>query len=434
MKNFQTILLIVFGIFIAAGMAIFSGFIPTGKSATEAQLLSGKLTIWGTFPSGFFKTYFEPLTQEYDGLVLTYVSKNEDTFYDELVQALAAGVGPDIFFFDHDRVVEHKNKVLPIPYESYPKEEFLSQFVDEGAIYMTPEGIIAIPFLANPMVLYYNRDLLNSNFILEPPKYWDELLAMAPQLTRKSDTGQINTSAIALGAASNVNYAKDIIATLAMQGDVPLVIQSGDGSFIEAFTGASSTGSIASALRFFTSFADPAQEHYSWNVGLRNSRDAFVAEDVAMYIGYASELQTLRAQNPNLNFDVTLLPQTRDARLQLTTAKMTGIAISKQSQNVPSAYNLIRLLTNPDYNAIFSEGFLLPPVRREVLTGNTPTEAYMRTFYNSMIISRTWWDPKPEATDLIFKRMITNTLSGLQRADETVREARADIKRLLGNE
>jgi len=87
---------------------------------------------------------------------------------------------------------------------------------------------------------------------------------------------------------------------------------------------------------------------------LRNSRDAFIAEDVAMYIGYAGEMQTLQAQNPNLNFNVTLLPQTRDARLQLTTARMTGLAISKQSQNVPSAYNLVRLLTGPDYNAIFS--------------------------------------------------------------------------------
>jgi len=51
-----------------------------------------------------------------------------------------------------------------------------------------------------------------------------------------------------------------------------------------------------------------------------------------------------------------------------------------------------------------------------------------------MIISRAWWDPQVEATDIIFNRMILNTLSGLQRADETVREARADIKRLLGNE
>ncbi len=75
MKNFQTILLIVFGVFIAAGMAIFSGFIPTGKSAAEQQLFSGELIIWGTFPSGYFKPYFEPLTQEYDGLVLKYVSK-----------------------------------------------------------------------------------------------------------------------------------------------------------------------------------------------------------------------------------------------------------------------------------------------------------------------------------------------------------------------
>ena len=434
MKNFQTILLIVFGVFIAAGMAIFSGFIPVGKSANQVQALSGEVVIWGTFPSGFFKNYFDPLQQEYDELFLTYVAKNEATYYDELVQALAAGEGPDLFFLDHDRVVEHKDKILPIPYTSYPKENFVNQFVDEAGLYLTPEGILAMPFLGNPLVLYYNRDLLNSNFVLEPPKYWDELLSLAPELTQKTETGQINRSAIALGTANNIEHAKDIVATLSMQGEVPLVVQNNEGEFIEAFVGNSSNGSVASALRFYTSFADPAQEHYSWNVGLRDSRDAFIAEDAVMYIGYAGELQSIRAQNPNLNFDVTLLPQTRDARLQLTTAHMTGLAISKQSQNVPSAYNLATLLTNPDYNAIFSETFLLPPVRREVLIGNTPAEPFMRVFYNSMIISRSWWDPKPDATDTLFNRMIVNTLSGLQRADEAVRETRADIKRLLGNE
>jgi ABC-type glycerol-3-phosphate transport system substrate-binding protein len=415
-------------------MAIFSGFIPVGQKASEQQLLSGELTIWGTFPPGFFQTYFDPLTQEYDGLVLNYVSKNADTYYDELVQALAAGVGPDLFFLDHDRIVEHKNKVLPVPYTSYPKENFINQFVDEAQLYLAPEGILAFPFLGNPLVLYYNRDLMNNNFILEPPKYWDELLTMAPTLTRKNETGQISQSAIALGTATNVNYAKDIIAVLAMQGEVPLVGQMPDGSFVEAFYGANPNGSIASALRFYTGFADPEQTHYSWNAGLRNSRDAFVAEDTVMYIGYASELQSIRSQNVNLNFTVALLPQTRDARLQLTTARMTGLAISKQSQNVPTAYNLALLLTNPDYNAIFSESFLLPPVRREVLTGNVPAEPFMRVFYNSMIISRSWWDPRPEFTDTLFARMITQTLSRLQQPEAAVREARAEIRRLLGNE
>jgi len=434
MKNFQTILLVIFGVCIAAGMAIFSGFIPVGQKASEQQLLSGEVTIWGTFPPGFFQKYFEPLTQEYDGLILKYESKNEATYYEELVQALAAGTGPDLFFLDHDRIVEHKNKVLPIPYANYPKENFINQFVDEAQLYLTPEGILAFPFLGNPLVLYYNRDFLNSNFILQPPKYWDEVLALAPTLTKKSETGQILRSTIALGTSTNVNYAKDILVTLALQGEVPLVVQSPTGEFIEALYGTNPNGSLASALRFYTGFADPGQAHYSWNVGMRNSRDAFTAEDSAMYIGYASELQSIRSQNANLNFDVALLPQTRDARLQLTTARMTALAISKQSDNVSTAYNLALLLTNPDYNAIFSELFLLPPVRREVLVGNIPAEPFMRVFYNSIIISRSWWDPKPPVTQVIFDKMIINTLSGLKNSETSVREARADFRRLLGSD
>jgi ABC-type glycerol-3-phosphate transport system substrate-binding protein len=433
MKNFQTILLIVFGVFIAIGMAAFSGFISIGKSPDPAETLAGDVTIWGTLPGGFFKSYFEPLQQEYDGLSLMYEAKNPETYHDELVQALAAGVGPDIFLMDHDRVVEHKNKVLTIPYESYSQDTFRSQFVDQGGLYLSPEGIVAVPFLGDPLVLFYNRDLLNSSFILEPPKYWDELLTMAPKLTQKSETGQITRSAIALGTVNNIEHSKDILATLSMQGEVPFVIQNSDGTFSDALFGNNPNGSIASALRFYTSFADPNQEHYSWNVGLRDSQSAFIAEELVMYIGYASEMQTIRQQNPNLNFDVTILPQTRDARLQLSTSRMTAFAISKQSQNVPTAYNLIMMLTDPFYNANMTRSLLLPSVRREVLNSPDLVEPYMQTFYNSMIISRGWWDPKPEVTKTIFDRMITDTLSGLKRADETVREAQSNFKRLLDN-
>lgn len=432
MKNFQTILLIVFGAFIVIGMAVFTGFIPVGKKASQVDALSGNIIMWGTFNHDLFKVQFDALTQNNQSLTLRYVKKNPDTYYDELVQALAAGTGPDLFFLDQDHIVLHRNKVLPIPYANYPKDQFVSQFVDEAGLFLSPEGVLAFPFLGDPLVLYYNRDLLNSSFILEPPKYWDELLTMAPQLTQKSETGEIKRSAIALGSANNIRYTKDILSTLSMQGEVLLIGQDAEGNYFEAFTGSNPNGSIASALRFYTSFADPSQKHYSWNVGMRDSRDAFIAEDTIMYIGYASELQTIRNQNRNLNFDVSLLPQTRDARLQLTTAHLTGLAISKQSKNVSTAFNLAALLTSPDYNAVFSEAFLLPPIRREVLAGNPPAEPYMRVFYNSIIISRGWWDPLPTATDAIFDRMITSTLSGLQLTDVSVREARSEITRLLG--
>jgi len=433
MKNFQTILLIVFGVFIAAGMAIFSGFIPVGKSASEQQGFSGTVTIWGTLAPGFFKDYIDVLQQKNEGFVVKYVSKNEATYYDELVQALASGTGPDLFVLSGDKIVEHKNKVLPIPYANYPVELFQQNYIDEGALFLSPDGIVALPFLIDPLVLYYNRDLLTSAFIINPPQYWDELLALAPKLTKKSETGAITQAAIPLGTANNINHAKDILSVLAIQGGVPIVGQDATGVYQEAFYG-SDTGSIESALRFYTSFANPSQEQYAWNAGLRNSFDAFIAEESAMYIGYASEMGTIRARNPNLNFDVTLIPQTRDTKLQTTTGRIWAFAISKQSQNVASAYNLVNLFSNPDYVAIFSERLMLPPVRRDVLTGNVPATAFMRTFYNSAIISRSWWDPHQEKTDVIFKKMITDTLSGAARADEAVREGRAEMRRLLGNE
>ena len=59
---------------------------------------------------------------------------------------------------------------------------------------------------------------------------------------------------------------------------------------------------MGSVLKFYTDFADPLKDVYSWNKSFSNSRDAFSAENLVFYLGYASELQSLINKNPNQNF------------------------------------------------------------------------------------------------------------------------------------
>ncbi len=49
---------------------------------------------------------------------------------------------------------------------------------------------------------------------------------------------------------------------------------------------------------------------------MSDSKNMFLAGDLALYFGFASELDDLKNKNPNLNFDVTLFPQTGDLNLK----------------------------------------------------------------------------------------------------------------------
>jgi ABC-type glycerol-3-phosphate transport system substrate-binding protein len=120
-NRFQTILLVVFGAFLILGVLVFSGWVPIGRDQAGAGL-SGSITIWGTMPSGFFQNILDTLEDENDGLTVRYIEKSERSFDRELVEAIATGVGPDLFVMPHDQIAKQQNKVYAIPYASYPRQ------------------------------------------------------------------------------------------------------------------------------------------------------------------------------------------------------------------------------------------------------------------------------------------------------------------------
>ena len=56
------------------------------------------------------------------------------------------------------------------------------------------------------------------------------------------------------------------------------------------------------ALLFYTDFTNPSKTSYSWNAALPQSFDAFTSGELAAYLGYASEYNSIISRNPNLRF------------------------------------------------------------------------------------------------------------------------------------
>lgn len=421
MSKFQLISLFVFGFFIVVGVAIFA----LGGLSEEANVSSA--TVWGTMDSKVFEGALASTgLYQNKAVSITYVQKNPLSFDQELLEALALGVGPDIFFITNESVLKHRAKILTIPYENYPARDFLDSFIEAGEVFLTPDGVLALPFSVDPMVMYWNRDLFANAGLASPPRSWTGFYDLSTLITKKDSNLNVTVSSAPLGEFANVSHAFDIISLLFMQAGSPIVrTGSTDGLLRSAIN--EPPLAAERGLSFFTEFANPLKSYYSWNRSLPLSKNFFLSGGLATYFGFASELAELRLKNPNLNFDVAAIPQAQDAARVTTIADITGLAISKNSLNVAGAYNIATLLTSRDMIDAFSKATNLPPVRRDSLAVK-PNQPYLSVFYDAAVQSKSWIVPDAVKTPAVFKEMVESVTGGR----DTVSEAVARANDLVG--
>jgi multiple sugar transport system substrate-binding protein len=426
MKNFQLIILIVFIAAAIFGILVFSGAIPIGNKGPGNL---GTVTLWGTVPVALIALPLEDFNNANPSFVVKYAQKSADTFDQDLLEALAAGTGPDMFFLPDDLAYHYANKIFTIPYASYPLASFKNVFAGAGEVFLTGKGILAFPMSIDPLMMYYNRSILDANGVVYPPATWDDMTNLVPTLVKKDSTNKIIQPAIAFGHFSNVTNAKDILAALFMQAGNP-IIKENNGVFNSVLDASVGNYNLPSVLKFYTSFADPNQAVYSWNASFPNSNDAFSGGNLAFYFGFASELQSLVNKNPNQNFFVAGMPQIKNASFKLTESHVTGLAISSFSKNFNTAFTAASLMATGDFAAKFALATGVAPARRDLLAIK-PVDAYFPIFYSSALYAKSWLDPSPNDTNNIFSGMINNVLSGNLSVGDAIKDASSKMDLLL---
>ena len=411
------------------GVLVFSGAIPIGNKADKIGGL-GSVVLWGSVPPDAISPALEEFNAANKSFSVVYVQKNADTFGQDLLEALASGTGPDMFFLPDSLVYSYKNKIFTIPYASYSAANFKKTFVGAGEVFMSSQGITAFPIAVDPMVMYYSRSMLDAANIVYPPAYWDEFSSLVPKLTQKDDTNKIIKSTVALGQFQNINFAKDILATLFMQAGNPIVSESTGGRYVSSLDQTTPGYPLGAVLQFYTDFANPIKDVYSWNRSLPVSRDYFSAENLAFYFGYASEFRSLVNKNPNQNFLVAPVPQIRGANFKLTSGHVMGIAISSQSKNFNTALTAASLMATSNFAARFAPALGMVPVRRDLIQ-TIPTDSYSPVFYSSALYAKAWLDPSSIDTDNIFRGMTEKVLSNTMSFEDSVRDASAKMGLLL---
>ncbi len=426
-SSFQTIILIVCILAFVAAIAIFSGLFGDGSSSSTTEL-SGTVTVWGTLPSENVSTYLNEFNNGFNDYSLNYVQVPPELIAQSITSALADDVPPDIIIVNSEIISQFKDKLYPIPYSVYSERAFRDTYVDGASIFLDSEGVRAIPLVVDPLVVYYNKDILARASYALPPRSWDDLVTATGLLTTRDAARGIDRSAVALGEADNILHYRDILSALFLQAGSPIVqYTTANNTSAAALSsgGAAGTGvsPTESALSFYLSFADSTLTNYSWNRGLPSSLDMFLSGRHAFYIGRASELFTIQAQNPNLNFDVMELFQPTDVVRPITYGSFVGMSVMKSAPNFAAAYDFVaRTSSDPAIADFFSKQLSIPPTRRDLLLVQQQNP-YVDVFFKAALSAFAWRDPNPTATESIFRDMITSVTSGRNTAGTALNEA-----------
>lgn len=438
MKNKLTpFQIIIFGVLIVA--IILSVLLFSVKRSSK-NVASEPIDMWGVLDNETIKFFIDDVNKEYRNTFnINYREIPVDQFESVLVESLASGNGPDMVLMPDNFFLSQKNKLYKISYESYPQINFQNSFIEAGEFLLDDDGIYGLPFTIDPLVLYWNRSILNSAGIARPPSLWDDFVNIVPRLVQAdSQSFRISKSAIALGEFDNINHAKEIFINLIMQAGNPIITKSYNDKNISKYISilndnlGYSVSPAGAALDFYTQFSNPSKNVYTWNRSLPDSKDMFLAGDSAFYIGFASEFDELKLKNPNLNFSIAELPQSTVSGPNEKTAlgKMHFVGIIKNSEKIASAFDQLGKLTLSQNQKILNSSMKLPSVKRDLLT-EVVDSATGEVFNRSALISKVFLDPNEKETSLIFEEMIESYISGRYRLSEAIQRASSKISNLI---
>lgn len=386
------------------------------------------LTVWVT--SDTAKQYNRILAEysalrPYITVRLTQVPR--DDYAVQLKDAWARGRGPDVFELPVEWLGEFADDfLLPAPattnvYTYFKRKAFFRQqtdiqqtaiasitpaqlqrdFVDVVQDDVIRDGkIYGLPTSIDTLVLYYNKDVLRSANVVEPPRTWTQLTQMAPKLTIADEEGRILQSAIAIGTGANVEHASDIISLLFLQDGVTMNGPAGRVLLDESIA-ADGTNLGENALSFYTSFANKGKDVYSWNADQPNSLEAFLAGKAAMYIGYHADRTVIDARG-SISYGVAPIPHLqadgKDALLtpsgnplQVNFGNYTVFSVFQRTKAPNEAWNFAQYLTRDErLTTALLAGTGRPGALRSILQKQLNDES-IRVFAEQAVSARTWY-------------------------------------------
>jgi len=425
-KNFiKTAAAILAVAFLAAGC---------GGGGNTGQPKQVVLNIWKPFEdSENLQILFEAYRQKHPNVEIVYTKKNVDTYAQDLLNALAAGEGPDIFSINNSWLPQYLDKITPAPDKQWSLRDYKDAFVDTiFEDFVKDDKIYGSALSVDSLGLYYNKDLLGSSGIATPPKTWAELSIDVQKIKRSDGRGYFTRSGAALGANSNINRAVDILYLLMLQQRVQPFSQ--DGNYPTFSQSAERNGNFVNpgqqALTFYTSFANPTSPNYNWNLRSDYSIDAFANGRAAFLYSYSYTRATLLQKNPNLNFDVAPVPQPNLDDPSVNFANYWGEVVSKQSKAPAVAWDFLQFLTSKESLDKYYAANKVPASRKDLIDLQIQ-DPVIGVFAAANLTAKSFYKPNQPKMDEIFGKMIDNVILNGVSVEQALSQAEQQVGTLI---
>lgn len=436
-KNFTQKQIIIMGavvLIVIGGFVVF--YLNIRQNAGNSAALN--LTVWGTDAPKGFDDMISAYTGPGSGTSMTvkYTQLDPANYQTQILSALVAGTGPDIFEIGNRDLPQWKSVLTPVP-AAYATSFNLTTLQNDfptvvGQDFVSGGQIYALPLSIDTLAMIYNKDLIDSAGIATLPKTWTDFNNDIPKLRVINGTGQLIQAAAALGgSATTITDAPDIIFLMMLQSGTQMV--SSDGSsvaFASTVAGADSATGV-NAFNFYLSFANATSLNYAWSDSMGTAIDSFAQGKTAVIFNYSSALADIKAKSPFISFGVAPVPQAApqegNAPVAVNYAKYNGLAVNRNSVNAAAAWSfIINLTTSPTSEKIYTTDAGTPPALRTAIA-NAATDPTMSVFAAQALTARSWYEANSAKIDGALGTAIKNVLAGSADSTSALNEAQSEI-------
>jgi hypothetical protein len=159
-------------------------------------------------------------------------------------------------------------------------------------------------------------------------------------------------------------------------------------------------------------------------------RTAFLQSTLALYFGFGSERAAIERESPNLNFDMTEVPQGSGATIRRDYGEFYAFAIPRGSKNPNGAYAIATLFGNAENAKLIADAMGAAPVHRAQISA-TGGDLYKGILYQAALIARGWLDPDPEGSASVFKQMVEEAMTSQGRLQQIINDAAHRLQALF---
>jgi ABC-type glycerol-3-phosphate transport system substrate-binding protein len=397
---------------------------PAGQAKAEVRWLQWKTTEVGEKLMNDLKAAFE---KDNPDITLTLVDSPFTGFHDKAITLFQAQKLADVLMIQVDWVAEYAELGMLESLDPFiakePKEFMDNIFPTFHKKWLGKQHYL--PLHAGCVAMYWNTEIFKKAGIAGPPKTWDEYVAVAKKVTNLEAKIFATTATLQVEPPTNMTY--DIY---------PLIYQAG-GDVIDEKTNKAVFNSPA-GVKAVQWYVDLINVHKVAVPGVlsngeKEKRANFGANNIAMMFEGPWGIAIQRQMNPNLKYDIALLPKGVTTG---TVVRGSLNTVTTQAQNKEAAWKFIRWISGPVGNEMWAKGTGDFPARKDVAEKpfykeNKLVQAFVQQMLLPNAKSPNLGMPNAVQLNKVLTTEIQNAVQGKKSVKQALDDAAAEWNKVL---